>query len=32
MKIETLKIIDKAMTYNFPETWEGIMDFLVSEQ
>jgi hypothetical protein len=32
VKIETSKIIDKAKTYNFPDTWENIIELLVSDQ
>jgi hypothetical protein len=31
VKIEASKILDKAKTYNFPETWEGIIEILVSD-
>ena len=31
VKIEASKIIDKAKTYNFPESWEDIIDLLVSD-
>ncbi len=31
VKTEVLKIIDKAMTYNLPDEWDGIIDLLASD-